>query len=217
MMLGAILQNLVKWVGPVFAAAGYPIIGGAVVLERSVFIGLIVPGDVILALGGIYAARGDLSLPWVIVIGILAAVTGESLGFWLGRRYGRSLVRRLPLVNRLEPRLEAAEDHFRKHGGKTVAIGRYATAAGAFVPFVAGLSKMPYRRFLAFDVPAIVVWAVAIVLVGYYLEGQLDLIDRILSRFGWIMLGLLAAIVAGRIVYGRWKKRRESERATSGS
>jgi len=217
MMLGAILQNLVKWVGPVFAAAGYPIIGGAVGLERSVFIGLIVPGYVILALGGIYAARGDLSLPWVIVIGILAAVTGESLGFWLGRRYGRSLVRRLPLVNRLEPRLEAAEDHFRKHGGKTVAIGRYATAAGAFVPFVAGLSKMPYRRFLAFDVPAIVVWAVAIVLVGYYLEGQLDLIDRILSRFGWIMLGLLAAIVAGRIVYGRWKKRRESERATSGS
>jgi membrane-associated protein len=214
-MIAAILEDIVRWVGPVFALAGYPIVGGAVLLERSVFIGLIVPGDVVLALGGIYAARGSLSLPWVIVIGIAAAVTGESTGFWLGRRYGRGLVRRLPLVNRLEPKLDSAEEYFRRHGGKTVAIGRYATAAGAFVPFVAGLSRMRYRRFLAFDVPAIVVWAVAIVLLGYFLEGQLDLVDRILSRFGWAMLGLLVGLVGGRIVYRRWRDRRESRRASA--
>ncbi|MDP9342501.1 MAG: DedA family protein [Actinomycetota bacterium] len=214
-MIAAILQDLVRWVGPVFAVAGYPIVGGAVLMERSVFIGLIVPGDVILALGGIYAARGDLSLPWVIVIGILAAVTGESIGFWLGRRYGRRLVHRLPLVNRLEGRLDAAEEYFRKHGGKTVAIGRYATAAGAFVPFVAGLSRMRYRRFLAFDVPAIVVWAAGIVLLGYFLEGELDLVDRILSRFGWVMLGLLVGIVGGRFVYRRWRERKENRRASA--
>ena len=207
-MIAAILENLVKWVGPVFAVAGYPIVGGAVLMERSVFIGLIVPGDLILALGGIYAARGDLGLPWVVVIGICAAVAGESVGFWLGRRYGRSLIRRLPLINRLEGRLEAAEDYFRRNGGKTVAIGRYATAAGAFVPFVAGLSRMSYRRFLAFDIPAIVVWATAIVLLGYFLEGQLDLADRILSRFGWAMLGLLVGLVGGRILYSRWRRRR---------
>jgi membrane-associated protein len=214
-VIAAILEDLVKWVGPVFAAAGYPIVGGAVFLERSVFIGLIVPGDVILALGGIYAARGDLALPWVIVIGIMAAVGGESTGFWLGRRYGRRLVRRLPLVNRLEGRLDAAEEYFRKHGGRTVAIGRYATAAGAFVPFVAGLSRMSYRRFLAFDVPAILVWAIAIVLLGYFLEGELDLVDRILSRFGWAMLGLLVGAVGGRIVFNRWRARREERRASA--
>jgi membrane-associated protein len=214
-MIAAILEDLVKWVGPTFAAAGYPIVGVAVFLERSVFIGLIVPGDVILALGGIYAARGDLGLPWVIVLGILAAVAGESTGFWLGRRYGRGLVRRIPLIRRLEGRLDAAEDYFRRNGGRTVALGRYATAAGAFVPFVAGLSRMRYRRFLAFDVPAIVVWAVAIVLLGYYLEGELDLVDRILSRFGWIMLGLLVGVVGGRIVFNRLRKRKEEEPAST--
>jgi len=208
-MIAAILETLVKWVGPVFAAAGYPIVGGAVLMERSVFIGLIVPGDVILALGGIYAGRGDLALPWVIVIGILAAVTGESVGFWLGRRYGRSLIRRLPLVNRLEGRLDAAQDYFRRNGGKTVALGRYATAAGAFVPFAAGLSRMSYRRFLAFDVPAIAVWATGIVLLGYFLEGQLDLVDHILSRFGWAMLGLLVGVIGGRILYSRWRGKKE--------
>jgi membrane-associated protein len=208
-MIGAILEDIVKWVGPVFGVAGYPIVGGAVLLERSAFIGLIVPGDVILALGGIYAARGDLSLPWVIALGILAAVAGESIGFWLGRRYGRGLVRRLPLIRRLEGKLDGAEEFFGRHGGKTVAIGRYATAAGAFVPFVAGLSRMRYRRFLAFDVPAIVVWATAIVLLGYFLEGQLDLVDRILSRFGWAVLGLVVGVVGGRILFNLWRRRRD--------
>ncbi len=94
-----------------------------------------------------------------------------------------------------------------------MAIGRYATAAGAFVPFVAGLSRMRYRRFLAFDVPAIVVWAIAIVLLGYFLEGELDLVDRILSRFGWAMLGLLLGVVGGRILFNRWRRRTEESSA----
>src|SRR5438067_584772 len=125
--------------------------------ERSIFLGLVVPGDLILALGGVYASRGKLDLWLVIVVGILAATAGESIGYWLGRRYGRGFISRIPLVRRLDDRLEDAEGYFKRHGGKTVAIGRYATAAGAFVPFTAGVGKMPYRRFLLFDVPAIAV------------------------------------------------------------
>src|SRR5207248_7761421 len=106
--------------------------------ERSILLGLFVPGDVILALGGVYAARGDLELWAVILIGTAAAICGESIGYWLGRRYGVGLIGRIPLVRRLEGRMENAREYFRHHGGKTVAIGRYATAAGAFVPFVAG-------------------------------------------------------------------------------
>jgi membrane protein DedA with SNARE-associated domain len=205
----ALVEELVKWAGPIFVAAGYAIVAVAVLLERSVFVGLIIPGDVIIALGGIYAARGSLSVVAVIVIATIAASCGESIGYWLGRRYGRGLIKRLPLVNRLEKRLDAAQKYFRAHGGKTVAIGRYATAAGAFVPFVAGLSRMKYARFLAFDLPAIALWATGITLVGYFFEAQLDLIDRILSRFGWIMLGTLVLLVGGRIL---WKRHREGRR-----
>jgi membrane protein DedA with SNARE-associated domain len=179
-----------------------------VVLERSIFIGLIIPGDVVLALGGIYAARNELSLPWVIATATLAAIIGESVGYWLGRKYGVGLISRLPLVRRLAPKLQAAEEYFRTQGRKTVFIGRFATAAGSFIPFVAGVAKMPFGRFLAVDVPAIIVWAGGIAAVGYVFGSNLDLVERLLSRFGLIALGLLAVLVLTRFLL---RRRRHSD------
>jgi undecaprenyl-diphosphatase len=177
-------------------------------LERSIFIGLIVPGDLMLALGGVYASEGKLSLVWVIVIGIVAALVGESIGYWLGRRFGVTLIRAIPVVRRLEPRLEDVHAYFRKHGGMTVVIGRYATAAGAFVPFSAGIAKMPYRRFMAFDIPAVAVWATLISGFGYAVGRNLALIDRTLSRFGYVILGLLVVGFVFRVVYKRRRRSR---------
>jgi membrane-associated protein len=199
----ALIRELVRWFGPLFATAGYPIIGVAVLAERSILIGLVVPGDVVIALGGVYAARGRLDLAWVMAIAFVAAVCGESTGFWLGRRFGMRLIRRLPFLNRLEHGLHDVEGHFARHGGKTVAIGRYATAAGAMIPFVAGMAGMRYRRFLLFDVPAVLVWAIGITLVGYLFGENLDLVETILSRFGWAILGLLVAFVAWRVLRAR--------------
>jgi membrane protein DedA with SNARE-associated domain len=204
-MLG-LIREIVQWVGPLFASAGYAIVAVAVFAERSILVGLIVPGDVIIALGGVYAARGDLDVVAVMAIAFVAAVCGESTGFWLGRRYGMRLIRRLPFVNRLEARLEDVEGHFERHGGKTVAIGRYATAAGAMIPFVAGMAGMRYRRFLLFDVPAVLVWAIGITLVGYVFGRNLDLVESILSRFGWGILALLIAFVVGRILWSRFRR-----------
>ncbi len=201
-MLGLIRQ-IVEWIGPLFASAWYLIVGLAVVAERSILIGLVVPGDVVIALGGVYAARGDLNVVAVMAIAFVAAVCGESAGFWLGRRYGMSLVRRFPLLNRLEDKLSEVQMYFDRHGGKTVAIGRYATAAGAMVPFVAGMAGMRYRRFLLFDVPAVLLWAIGITLVGYVFGRNLDVVETILSRFGWAILALLVLFVVGRIMWHR--------------
>jgi undecaprenyl-diphosphatase len=205
-MLG-IVKQIIHWVDPIFTSAGYPVIAVAVLLERSIFLGLIVPGDVILALGGVYAGRRQLDLVAVISIGTAAAISGESIGYWLGRRFGRALIKRIPLARRLDKRFEAAEHYFRKHGGLTVAVGRYATAAGAFVPFVAGISQMPYATFLAYDVPAIGVWATGITLVGYYFGRNLDTVERILSRFGYAMLGVLVVLILGQFLWKRLRRR----------
>jgi undecaprenyl-diphosphatase len=202
-MLG-LIHEIVRWFGPLFVGWGYVIISAGVLLERSILLGLIVPGDVIIALGGVYAARGDLNVVAVIAIAFVAATVGESTGFWLGRRYGMRLIQRLPFVNRIEPRLHGVEEYFDRHGGKTVAIGRYATAAGAFIPFVAGMAGMRYRRFLLFDIPAVLVWAIGITLVGYLFGRNLDLVETILSRFGWGILALLALGIGGTIAWRRF-------------
>ncbi len=205
----SLVERIVDWVEPAFLTAGYVIIAGGVLLERSMFIGLIIPGDVILALGGVYAAQGKLNLVAVIVVGTLAAITGESIGFWLGRRYGAGMIRHVPVLGRfLADRLGDAEDYFKRHGGKTVAIGRYATAAGAFVPFSAGVGKMPYRRFMAFDVPAIAVWATGISIFGYVFGRNLAFVDKALSRFGLIVLGLVTVIFLARWLWNRQRERR---------
>jgi membrane-associated protein len=206
----SIVETIVEWLEPAFLAAGYLIICGAVLLERSVFVGLIIPGDVILALGGVYSAQGRMSLAAVIVIGTVSAIVGESIGYWLGRRYGMRLVRRLPLVRRLEGLLERSREYFRQYGGRTVAIGRYATAAGAFIPFTAGIAHMPYRRFLLFDVPAIVVWAAGISVFGYIFGRNLEFVDTVLSRFGYVVLGLVVVFFLGRFL---WKRRRQEQGA----
>ena len=197
------------WMQPAFIVAGYEIIALAVLLERSIFIGLIIPGDIILALGGVYASEGRLNLAVVILIGIVAALSGESLGYLLGRRLGLRLIRSIPLVRRLEPRLDDAHAYFRKHGGKTVAIGRYATAAGAFVPFSAGVARMSYRRFMLFDVPAVAIWAAVITTFGYLVGRNLDLIDRTLSRFGLLVLILAAVALILRVILKRRSRSRK--------
>ncbi len=210
-MIGlSLVERLVQWIEPAFLAAGYFIIAGGVLMERSIFIGLIIPGDIILALGGVYSAQHKMSLAAVIVIGTVAAISGESIGFWLGRRFGIRVLRRLPFFGpRLSRVVEESRDYFRRHGGKTVAIGRYATAAGAFIPFTAGAARMSYPRFLAFDVPAIAVWATGITIFGYYFGRNLSFIDKVLSRFGYAVLALFVLLFAGRFAWKKWRERTE--------
>lgn len=200
------VESAVEWLAPVFGTFGYLIIAAAIFAERSILIGVVVPADVTLAVGGIFAARGELGIVVVIVIGIAAGIGGESTGYALGRRYGRRLVRRLPLINRLEDRIEEMEDYFEAKGGRAVALGRFATAGGTFVPFVAGMTKMEFRRFLIFDALAVTAWAVGVSLAGFLLGNNLEAVDRVLSALGWIGVGILVLLAISVVA---WKKGRD--------
>ncbi len=200
----ALLEQIIEWLRPLFRTAGYPIVFTAAFLERSVFVGLVVPGELILAMGGVFAARGRLSITVVIIGAIVAAGVGESTGFWLGSRYGERLLGRLPArAHRQIPRLR---EHFERQGGPTVMIGRFTAGAGVFVPFVAGMAGMRYRSFVAWDVPAIAVWGTAIPLVGFFFGRNLETIDRWIGRFGLAGLGILVLFVA--VTW--WRRRRRS-------
>jgi membrane-associated protein len=202
-----LVREIVDIAGGFFRVAGYVVVPVAVFLETFALIGIVVPGDVILALGGVYAARGDLALPVVLGLGLVAAWCGSVAGFWLGNRHGRRVVRALPFSNRLEHHVDRTRDFFQRHGGKAVVLGRFATGVAAFVPFVAGMSEMPTRRFLAFMVPTVALWATAITMIGYLLGRNLDVVDSVLSRFGWIGLAIAVAALGGGWIWNRVQDR----------
>ena len=201
------ITTVVDLLGPLYSGfTGYLVIAGLIFLDRGAFTGVALPGELFLALGGIYAARGDLSLVLVILIGALAGLLGEIVSYWLGRLYGVRIVRHLPLANRFEKHLDEAHAYFRRHGGKTVFVGRYISVVGTFMPFAAGMSDMSFRLFLAFDVAAITFWSIGVTLLGYLLNSQINLVDQVLSQVGWGLLALVVLIVAGRLI---WKRRRD--------
>lgn len=203
------IERVLDVIGPVFAAAGIWLILGLAIAERSLLIGFVVPGDLVLALGGVFASRGELALGAVLAAGMTGMVAGDSAGYWLGRRFGMPLIRRMPFSDRLQRAARSAREHFERRGGVAVALGRFATSAGTLVPFAAGLGRMPYPRFMTFEVPSALVWGGVVVTIGYVFSENLELVETILSRFGWVLLGVIALVVAGRWAWRRWGPGRE--------
>jgi membrane-associated protein len=208
-----VIETIIDLFGTLYSSPFvYVLVAGIIFLDRAAFTGIFIPGELFVALGGIFAGRGELSLALVIVTAALAGILGETVSYWLGKRYGVGIVRRLPLANRFEKHLDDAHDYFRRHGGKTVFIARYVSVVGTFLPFVAGMSDLPFGRFLLFDAVALSLWAIAVTLLGYLLNSQIHLVDQVLSQFGWGLLVLIVVLVVARIVV---KRRGEIQRWVS--
>jgi membrane-associated protein len=203
----AFVSEVIEWLRPAYDAAGYAIVLGAMILESGLLLGVVVPGDVILAVAGVYVARGDLSFASVVGLAVLGTTAGEAIGYWLGRRFGRSIIDRLPFSERLRPKVDNAAEALRRHSGKTIVLGRFATGAAGTVPFAAGVAEIPFGRFLLFAIPTIVVWATALVLLGSMVGDHVETIDTIVSTFGWVVLAAIVLVIAGRIV---WRRTREA-------
>lgn len=191
----ALVTELIEWVRPFFASFGYVIVSVAMFFESAALTGIVVPGDVILALGGVYAGQGELAVTGVIACGAAFGLLGETAGYLLGRRYGDGLLRRFPIVGRFQRKIDEAERSIEQNAGKTIVVGRFVTGAAGLIPFVAGASKVPPRTFFAFTVPTIVVWATAVTLLGFFVGNHVGTIDRILSSIGWIGLAIVTAVV----------------------
>src|SRR5439155_12943982 len=133
-------------------------------------LGLVVPGETLVVLGGALANAGMLELPETIVAVVLGAIVGDSVGYELGRVLGRPwLERHGRLIGAHAGALARVDALFERHGGKAVVLGRFVGILRALAPFAAGASRMPYRTFLAYNVLGAVLWGPALVLLGYVL------------------------------------------------
>jgi membrane-associated protein len=184
-------------------------------LEASAFVGVVLPGEIGVILGGVLANQHKLPLTAVLIAGIAGAIIGDSIGYFVGKRYGETLLSKIP--NRiLKPEhVKRAEQTVRDFGGKAVFLGRFTAALRALVPGMAGMSRLHYGKFLVWNIAGGVIWAAAFAILGYLAGSQYQRLEHYANLIG---LALLVAIAAFFVVrYRRKKNARGREVRTGGT
>ena len=187
----------------------YLIIFGAAMLECAAFAGLLVPGESLVLASGFFAHQGILELDAVIAAVALGAVAGDNIGYLLGARLGRDwLLKKGSRFGLRKKRLAQVDAFFQRQGPRAVFIGRFIGFARALVPFVAGASRMSYRRFVVADALGAGLWTVAFVALGYVLGASWQMAEKWISRSG-LVLG--AVLLLGAVWLWLRRRRRRAE------
>ena len=145
--------------------------------ETGLFIGFFFPGDSLLVTAGIFAARGDFDIVVLNIVLIVAAIAGNMVGYWTGKRAGAALYARPDSRFFKRRYLERTRDFYERHGGKTIVITRFMPIVRTFAPIVAGAASMPYARFAIYNVLGAILWVVSLTLGGYMLGRVIPDID----------------------------------------
>jgi membrane-associated protein len=160
-------------------SGGLVLLGLIVFAESGLLVGFFLPGDSLLFISGFLASEAGgnqlPALPFVALVAFAAAVIGDQVGFWFGRKVGPTLFNRPD--SRLFKQQNVAKAHafFEKHGPKTIVLARFVPIVRTFAPIVAGVSDMNYRTFVMFNVIGGFFWAVGLTTMGYFM-GQIDVV-----------------------------------------
>ena len=204
------LDNLISFVDRL-GHWGYLIIFLVVVMECQAFLGLAMPGESLVLVGGFLAKRGLLDLGDLIFVVSAAAILGDTIGYELGRYLGRGwLLKHGRRFGFLQERLDRVEGFFDRHGGKAVFASHFMHLMRALMPFVAGSCRMRYRRFLVFNAAGCIVWATTFVLGGYFVGAGWQLVAQRIGRASEIAgAALLLAIAV--VWLWHWLGRHEAD------
>jgi undecaprenyl-diphosphatase len=207
------LQGLLEDVSNTLGAWTYLLVGAFAFVETGAFVGLVVPGETVMLLGGAVAGQGAIDIYLLIAIAWFSAWAGDTTSFFLGRRLGREFVMRHgPRFGISHERFERVEDYFSRHGGKTIFIGRFISLVRAFAPFIAGSSGMRYRAFVPYSVLGTGLWASAHILIGYFFSRSIETAAKYAGK-GAFLLGTLIVVVAGSVFLYRHFREEGNRRA----
>jgi membrane-associated protein len=180
----------------------YVIVFALPFLEASIFLGFVFPGETALIFGGVLAGRGQVSLTVVLLLGIVGAISGDTIGYTVGRRYGSNLqVSRLGRVVGAD-RWQLTEDFLHRRGAPAVFFGRFTAILRALVPGAAGMARLPYPTFALWNVLGGTLWASVCVLGGYVLG---DVFGKYLSDLSYLVVGLAVVAVVVYLIRHRRK------------
>ncbi|HEX3243763.1 MAG TPA: VTT domain-containing protein [Chloroflexota bacterium] len=174
--LAELLRSIVASIGPLVYLAVFFVLFA----ESGLFFGFFLPGDSLLFTLGLLASQQVLSLPVMLLLWPVAAVTGDSVGYWFGERYGRRLFTREDSIWFHKKHLVTAHDFYEKHGGKAIVLARFIPAVRTFVPIVAGMAQMSYRKFLFWNLLGGIGWSLGVTIAGYFLGSIIPDVDKYL-------------------------------------
>jgi membrane-associated protein len=174
--------------------------------ETGLMVGFFLPGDSLLVTAGVFAAAGKLNIWTLNALLMAAAIAGDTVGYWFGRRVGPALFRRPKSLLFNPDHLRRAHDFYEKHGGKTIIIARFMPIIRTFAPIVAGMGQMNYRRFLSFNVFGGIFWVASMTGIGYFL-GKIPGVREHIEIV--IVIVVFLSILPGIIAFTReWIKRK---------
>ncbi len=162
------LLEMLRNPGGIIAWAGYPGMAIIIFVETGLLFPFL-PGDSLLVVAGIYAAKGDLNIWLLQLILIPMAIGGDAFSYYMGRKAGPKIFNR-PRSRFFKPEYAAqAHAFYEKHGGKAIIIARFIPIVRTYVPVIAGIAQMPYRRFGFYNIIGGVSWIVSMTFLGYFL------------------------------------------------
>jgi membrane-associated protein len=201
--LGVFIHQYGAWV--------YAVLFLIVFAETGLVILPFLPGDSLLFIGGAFAASHEMNLGLLITLLIVAAVTGNTVNYLIGRAIGPKVFNtRIPVLERFLDRaaLQKTHDFYERHGGKTIVLARFIPVVRTFAPFVAGVSQMSMQRFQLFNIAGALFWVLLLVLLGFFF-GNIPFIRQYLNVI--VLVGIGAAIVP-ILLGGLWKMLRKNPR-----
>jgi len=204
--------GLIDGILGVSPALAYTLVALLVFAEDALFIGFVIPGETAAVLGGVVASRGQVQLWLVMVLVVLAAVAGDSVGYEVGKHAAPGLLKTGVLKRRRE-KLDKAQDFLRRRGGLAVFLGRFIAFFRAVMPALAGISRMHYPRFLAFNAAGGLCWGVGFVLLGYLAGNSYEAVAKTIGRdvTAVVVVIAIAAVVIWRVRSARRKEPHRNE------
>jgi membrane-associated protein len=192
-------------------SGGAPLICGIVFIETGFFVGFFLPGDSLLITAGIFAAADVIPLRWLLLPVMVCAIVGDQIGYWIGRSAGAALYKREDSFFFRRSHLQRAHDFYEKYGGRAVILARFVPIVRTFCPPVAGAARMPYGRYVMFDIFGGIFWVGAMILGGYSLGRSVPNIGKYIHY----VIAVVAVVSILPAVIGVLKSRKAPPSATS--
>jgi membrane-associated protein len=205
------MSSLIDHILGVPGALVYVLVGLLVFAEDALFVGFVIPGETAAVLGGVAASRGHVTLPLMILIVVVTAIVGDTVGYEIGRQVGPRILR-VRILDRHRRRLDDAQDFLARRGGSAVFFGRFVAFFRAVMPALAGTARMRYRTFLAYNAAGGMIWGIGFVLLGFLAGNSYAKVEKTVGRGA--ALAVLALVLVALLIW-RIRKHQAERRAES--